>query len=188
MKRSLIGAAVALACICSASTASAQSVNPNPIKLGIAGGLSMPQGDLGDFVSAGYNLTGVLGFQAPMVPVGLRFDLGYNGFGEKDDSGVKLNVLSGTLNGVFNLGMAPTVSPYLIGGVGFYRAKADVDGADEGDATTDLGLNGGLGLRFNLSGFSTFAEARYHMVMSKDDDVEGDSNDSFIPITFGIMF
>jgi len=189
MKRSLIAAAVAVACICTASTASAQSVSP--IRFGVAGGLSIPQGDDADFIGTGYNITGVLGFQAPMVPVGLRFDLGYNGFGEKDDSGVKLNVLSGTVNGIFNMGMAPMVSPYLIGGVGFYRAKADfdgVDGEDEPDATTDLGLNGGIGVRFGLSGFSTFAEARYHYVFSKDEDIEGDENSSFIPITFGIMF
>jgi opacity protein-like surface antigen len=188
MKRSLIGAAVALACICSASVASAQSVSP--IRFGIAGGLSIPQGDDADFVGTGYNITGTLGFQAPMVPVGLRFDLGYNGFGEKDDSGITANVISGTLNGIFNLSAAPAMSPYLIGGVGMYRYKVEIDTplGDGEDSATDIGLNGGIGLRFGLSGFSTFAEARYHYVMNKDDDVEGDSNSSFIPITFGIMF
>ena len=186
MKRSLIGAAVALACICSATTASAQSVNP--IKFGIAGGLSMPQGDFGDGFSSGYNITGVLGFQAPMVPVGLRLDVGYNGFGEKNDSGVKANILSGSVNGIFNLSMAPMVSPYIIGGLGMYRSKLDFDeeiddipGVEENDAQTDFGFNGGIGVRFGLSGFSTFAEARYHKVT-------GDTDASYIPITFGIMF
>ena len=187
MKRSLIGAAIALACVCSASTASAQSVNP--IKFGVAGGLSMPQGDLGDGVSMGYNITGLLGFQAPMVPFGLRLDVGYNGFGEKDDSGIKANILSATVNGMFNLSMAPMVSPYIIGGVGMYRGKLDFDeefddlpGFEEPDAETDFGVNGGIGIRFGLSGFSTFAEARYNHIMS-----EGEST-SYIPITFGIMF
>jgi opacity protein-like surface antigen len=182
MKRSLIVAAVALACICTASSASAQSVNP--IKFGVAGGLSMPQGDFGDVSAMGYNITGVLGFQAPMVPVGLRFDLGYNGFGEKDDNGVTASILSGTLNGVFNLGMAPTMSPYLIGGLGMYRSKVEIDGLGEaGEASsTDFGFNGGIGLRFGLSGFSTFAEARYNHIMTDEEST------SYIPITFGIMF
>ena len=183
MKRSLIGAAVALACICGATTASAQSVSP--IRFGVAGGLTLPQGDDADFVSAGYHILGTLGFQAPMVPAGLRVDLAYNKMGEKDDSGLDYTVLSGTLNGMFNLGMAPTVSPYLIGGLGFYNQKIEAGGEDESE--TNLGLNGGIGLRFGLSGFSTFAEARYHYIFSKDDETGAD-NSSIIPISFGIMF
>ena len=42
-------------------------------------------------------------------------------------------------------------------------------------------------MKFNLSGFSTFAEARYHYVMSKDSKT-GAENTKFIPISFGIMF
>ena len=182
MKRSLIVAAVALACICTASSASAQSVNP--LRFGVAGGLTLPQGDDADFVSTGYHILGTLGFQAPMVPVGLRLDVGYNGFGEKDDNGVTANILSATVNGIFNMSMAPAVSPYLIGGLGMYRSKVEIDGlGDAGEASsTDFGFNGGIGLRFGLSGFSTFAEARYNHIMT-----DGEST-SYIPITFGIMF
>jgi opacity protein-like surface antigen len=183
MKRNLLGAILALALV--APIAGAQSLNP--IKFGVAGGITLPQGDLGDDeegagMGSGYNVQGMIGFQAPMVPVGLRVDVMYNSM--KNDADVDYSNFSGTLNGIFNLGMAPMVSPYLIGGVGMYNQKFDVEGVD---SKTSFGLNGGVGVRFSLSGFSTFAEARYHHVMSEDDE-EGWSNAQFVPISFGIMF
>ena len=68
--------------------------------------------------------------------------------------------------------------PYLIGGVGYYGQKPDVSGAK---SVNDLGLNGGIGAAFQLSGFTTFVEARYHHIMS-------DVTTQFIPVTFGISF
>lgn len=197
MKRSLLSAAVACAFVASASVAEAQ--NMSPVKFGLSAGASIPTGNIGqidgqdvsfsDVVSTGYHVTGHLGFMAPMVPVGLRADVSWNKFGGKDFSGVSapdLSILSGTLNGIFNLSAGMPASPYILAGVGAYRSKPDCSGVDC-DANTDFGLNGGLGMKFNLSGFSTFAEARYHFVMSEDKDT-GAENIKFIPISFGIMF
>ena len=185
MKRNLLGAILALALV--APVAGAQSLNP--IKFGVAGGITLPQGDLGDDeegagMGSGYNLQGMIGFQAPMVPVGLRVDVMYNSL-KNDDADVDYTNFSGTLNGIFNLGMAPMVSPYLIGGVGMYNQKFAA--GDEDISKTSFGLNGGVGVRFSLSDFSTFAEARYHHVMSEDEE-EGWGNAQFVPISFGIMF
>ena len=72
----------------------------------------------------------------------------------------------------------PVMSPYVIGGVGMYNGK--VNGATE--STTDMGLNGGVGLRFSLGGLSTFGEVRYHHVFA-----EGTAY-NYVPLTFGIEF
>ena len=188
MKRSLLTAAACCALVASASVAQAQ--NMSPVKFGVSAGVSIPSGDVADnvsfsdVVSTGYNVTGHLGFMAPMVPLGLRADVSWNKFGEKDNSGIDLSILSGTLNGIFNLSAGMPASPYILAGVGVYRSKADCSGCD---SNNDFGLNGGLGMKFNLSGFSTFAEARYHYIMSEDKDT-GAQNTKFIPISFGIMF
>jgi hypothetical protein len=74
-------------------------------------------------------------------------------------------------------------SPYLIGGVGMYNSKIDADDDEfDTEGQTDFGINIGIGTKFNLSGFGTFAEIRYHNIFT-----EGSST-QFLPITFGIMF
>ena len=189
MKCNLFGAALALALAAPVAHAQVSS----PIKFGVAGGLTIPAGSLKDDVannglglSSGYNLQGMLGVQAPMVPFGLRIDAMYNKM-SNGDINVDYSNWAGTANAIVNLGMAPMVSPYLIGGVGLYNQKLSGGGASE--SKTSFGLNGGAGLRFSLSGFSTFAEARYHYVNSKGDKngISWD-NTSFVPISFGIMF
>jgi hypothetical protein len=57
-----------------------------------------------------------------------------------------------------------------------------VDFDDDSNTRTKFGLNGGAGLRFQLTGFSTFIEARWHTIFT-----EG-SNAQFVPITVGITF
>ncbi len=47
---------------------------------------------------------------------------------------------------------------------------------------TKFGLNGGAGLRFQLTGFSTFIEARWHTIFT-----EG-KNTQMVPISVGISF
>ena len=99
-------------------------------------------------------------------------------------SDVKLNSLAGTLNAMFEMG-GMMASPYLTAGLGLYNLKIDVEGSDEDfdiPDETKFGLNGGAGIKFNLAGFNTFLEARYHHIMTEDDAT------AIIPITFGLMF
>jgi hypothetical protein len=72
-----------------------------------------------------------------------------------------------------------TATPYLIAGAGWYNSKADEDGAE---SSSEFGINGGIGARFALSGFSTFAEVRFHNIFSDPKSAQ------FIPLTFGILF
>jgi hypothetical protein len=86
-----------------------------------------------------------------------------------------------TVNGnlVFAFPGGMTATPYLIAGAGWYNTKADQSGAP---SRNDFGINGGIGARFALSGFSTFAEVRLHNVFSDPDSFR------FVPLTFGILF
>ena len=179
MKRTfLLVAAVGLTLAIPAASADAQ----RPVSFGIVAGASMPTGDAGDQVNTGFNFGASLGFQPAMLPVGVRVDALWNSFEFSDESGEDgdMSVLSATANAVVSLPMAsmPMVSPYLIGGLGLY--SADPGGAE--DRQNEFGWNIGAGLRFNLAGFSTFAEARYNSFSLFDGDF------SYVPITFGIMF
>ncbi|HEU4586637.1 MAG TPA: hypothetical protein VFR95_12865, partial [Gemmatimonadaceae bacterium] len=53
---------------------------------------------------------------------------------------------------------------------------------DADKTQTKFGLNAGAGLRFQLTGFSTFVEARWHTIFT-----EG-KNTQVIPISVGISF
>ena len=176
MKRNVLGvmtAVVALAA--SAPTVQAQ----NPMSFGIAAGATIPTGDLGDVVKTGFHGMATLGFTPAMVPFGVRIDGMYNSMeADTDLFDESLRVIGVTANGIFAM-PAMVASPYLIGGVGYYNS----DFADE--SSSDFGLNVGIGMKFNLSGFGTFAEIRYHNIFNGEDEV---GNSSFIPLTFGIMF
>lgn len=180
MKRSIFGAA-ALALVLSASSVQAQK----PISFGVALGASMPTGDAGDVSKMGYHAMGTLAWSVPTMPVGFRFDAQYNMLSGKDFGGISapdLNILGVTANATWGMPMAASpVSPYLIGGLGMYRSSAS-DCSGSGCSGTDFGFNVGVGTKFALSGFGTFAEVRYHSIQA-----DGGSY-NFIPISFGIMF
>jgi hypothetical protein len=148
---------------------------------GVAAGLSAPTGNFGNSVDAGYNVTGMLTFSAPLAPVGLRVEGSFNEFNYKSTilSGAKARLLSGTANVVFS---SPGImGPYLIGGLGIYDASTSCSGCTL-PSSSKIGFNGGGGFKFGLSGFSAFLEARYHYI-----PVSGSST-SFIPVSFGVTF
>ena len=173
-------AAITMTVVMGASAAEAQS----PIRFGLAGGLSLPQSDLGDFFESGFHGQVMLGFGMMALPVKLRADLTYhslggdeNILGDDDD----LRSISGALNAIVGMG-GIGVKPYLTGGVGLYNWKVG-----DADAENDFGLNGGVGLEFSLTGMSTFLEVRYVKIFVGDDDGD-DLSAAIVPITFGIMF
>ncbi len=173
---SLAIAALAIAAL--GTTASAQSTKP--ISLGVSLGASIPTGDFGDIYQTGYNGTVSLGFNSAGTPLGLRVDGMFNSFPDRSDLVIPRSdyrILGANANLVYAL-PGVGIRPYLIGGGGIYGQKPDIDGAE---TTTDFGLNGGLGASFQLSGFRTFIEARYHHIMS-------DNATQFVPVTFGIAF
>ena len=171
-------ALAAAALVLSAATAAAQA---RP-QLSVGGGVSLPTGDLADGVDAGWHGQVSLGYRPPLYPIGFRIDGAYNDFGAKGASTVDFRAISVTGNVVLE---APglVVRPYLIGGVGLYNTK--VSGAD---GRNNVGLNGGLGLRFRLAEADAFVESRYHAALNAIGSGDGERAAQYVPITFGIAF
>jgi hypothetical protein len=158
-------------------TSSAQSTKP--VSLGISGGVAIPVSDLANDYSTGYNGTISLGFNSYGSPLGFRIDGMYNSMSAKDFVALPdIKIMSANANLVYAL-PGVGVRPYLIGGAGIYGLKSDINGAT---TLTKLGLNGGIGVSFPLTGFNTFVEARLHHVFSDNVATQ------FVPVTFGISF
>ena len=183
--KQIFGAVAGLTLVAAlATSAQAQDMgSTRAFTIGIAGGVTMPMGDFGDFYDTGFNVTGSLGFRPATLPVGLSFDLGYHSLGAGDgdddifDDVGDVRIISGTGNVVIPFTTTGGIRPYVIGGVGFYNF--DSEGVE---GSTDFGLNAGGGLEFALSGFNTFLEARFHSAFTEED------NTNFLPIVFGIKF
>jgi hypothetical protein len=148
-----------------------------PIQLGIAAGASIPTSDLADQTDTGYHVTGVAEIAPMLMPFGVRAELMFNQLKIKGSSD-NLNVFALSGNAIFGL-PGIVISPYLIGGAGYYNSKF----TGLSDSSNDLGLNGGVGAKFRLGTLSTFGEIRYHNVFT-----DGDTDLRLVPITFGILF
>jgi hypothetical protein len=163
-------AVAALVTAFSAADASAQ------IRLAVAGGPTVPLGELNDEFGLGYHvaLSGLLGL--PALPFDVRLEGAFNRFPEGDDY---FQVISGTGNIVLNLPMAG-LSPYIIGGLGAYNSRERHD--DHFDVNeTNLGMNIGAGVSFALPGLGLFIETRFHNVFS-------DTQQRYLPVSFGFRF
>jgi hypothetical protein len=179
MARRLLAAIVVGALTAAPAVAHAQA------SLSISGGVSAPTGDLGDIADLGYHLSAGLDLGGTTGPLGFRLEGGYSSLWLTNGNG-EVRIMSGTANVILNISKTPD-SPYLIAGVGAYNRNYSLVtvGYGYGDGATVLGINAGAGLRFPLKGISTFAEARYHMMLGNHAD---GTNYQFIPITFGVLF
>lgn len=186
MKRSLrmigLAAFVAMPVLASAQES-------RPVSFGVSGGLSMPMGDLGDGVESGFNITGHLGYKpASFANLSFRGDVSFDRWAYKGNVDGNTRAIGVTGNAVYAFPQSSPsmVRPYVLGGVGFYNGKgSDVTvGAItvKAESSTDLGVQAGAGINFNLSGFSTFVEAKFVNVFGDG------SSSSWIPITFGFKF
>ncbi len=149
----------------------------------VAGGATVPVGSLGDVTDIGYNAALGVELGGAAVPVGARLELAYNELGSKGGAGT-VRLITGTANAIFNVGTTRD-APYLIAGVGAYSRSAGSGASGYATQQTVAGVNGGVGLRFALTGLSTFVEARYHMMLGTA--AEG-THYQFVPIAFGIAF
>lgn len=179
MRKSRVPIAV-IAFVAAAGTASAQVATIlKPVQVGVAVGGAFPLSDFGKSFNAGFNVTGMLGINVPLLPVGFRIDAAYNQFGAKGTSNVNAKIAGVSGNVLFGIPGAVIVSPYLIGGVGYYRVSSSATGSV---ASNNFGFNVGAGIKIPLVVFSTFIEARYTRIS----DTGGST--SFAPVTVGVMF
>jgi opacity protein-like surface antigen len=185
----ILGMAAALA---APSVLAAQAAVDKPVSFGVSGGVSMPTGVLDDEAESGFAVAGHVSYQ-PAGVTALRFrgDVSYDRWGiERRLTGgavtANLRALGIMANAMFDVASSSssTVTPYLLGGVGLVSAEVTprTGSARRSESDTNLGIQLGGGLTFQLSGFSTFFEAKYVSALT-----EGD-NATWIPITFGVRF
>jgi len=172
---------IAFSMLAAAGTASAQAATVlKPVQIGVALGGAVPLSDFGKSFNTGYNFTGTIGINPAGLPVGFRIDAAYNQFGAKGTTTVSAKIAGVSGNVVLSMAGAQ-VTPYVIGGVGYYRVSSSATGIG-GVASNHFGFNAGAGLNIPLSGFSTFIEARYNRIS------ENGGSTSFVPVTVGVMF
>ena len=161
------------------------SAQSSAVGFGVSGGLSVPTGDLGDAVDAGYSIAGHV-FLKPSSMKSLRFrgDVSYSGFGYKNID-ASYRSLGFVGNAMLDLSSSGGVKPYVLGGLGAFNGKRSTQvgsAAVVSTGSTDVGIQVGGGLNFQLSGFSTFLEAKYVNVFTENNST------GYIPITFGVRF
>ncbi len=147
--------------------------------VGFGGGLSIPTGDFADGFKTGWLGQVVAGITGPSGVLGGRIDGQYVRHSPDVGTGhIRMIGVNGDL--VWTPGKRPAkMHPYLLGGVGFYNAKAS--GATDGE--TKFAFNLGAGLQIHLKDrMDFFAEGRWVSIRSDP----GSTN--FIPIVVGLRF
>ena len=178
MKKGLRPVMVMILAMAATSPARAQ-LSVMPVHIGIAGGGTIPLGDFGNTFNTGFNATGTVAITPPLLPLGFRIDGAYNQFGSKGTSSLKAKIAGLTANVTYGLG-GFLVTPYLIGGGGYYRVSSSLAGGTA--ASNHGGFNIGGGVNLPLMVFKGFAEARYNHVSTSG------GSTSFVPVTVGLMF
>jgi hypothetical protein len=168
---------------------SAQVAVASPVRFGITGGATIPVSDFSDAAKTGWNAGVLLDVGLPLVPIGFRLDGLWHQFSDKDlpdGSVIKNRIIAGTADVVYTFNSLALTKFYAIGGIGVYNVRTELEGGiipgSTSDTETKFGVNAGLGFRVQLTGFSTFVEARWHDVFTS-----GQSS-QMIPITVGITF
>jgi hypothetical protein len=203
MTRTAIHAAVlGLVLSATAASVSAQAIVSSPVRFGIMGGATVPLSDLSNEEKTGWNAGVLVSIGVPLVPVSFRIDgqwqqLGHKTFTANEAAAATasfpdLRIIDGTANVVYTFGAALPTKFYLIGGAGIYNERFKDPDSDTHADGTKFGLNAGVGFKFQLTGFATFIEARYHNVLHGTAVGDGDNSTAkslqFIPITVGITF
>lgn len=174
----LMRALVVCAVMCSASCA---AVGERPIKLNLAGGVSVPVGSFAETASTGWHGVVGIGYSSRMQPIGLRLDAAHYRFEAEQAAGPTRGITSGTLNLSYRLPMTNSpLSPYLSAGAGAYRLECI--GEPECTSTTKFGWNAGLGTKIAALRLKWFLESRFQAVNTESGNVR------FVPVTLGLTF
>ena len=184
MKRIVRSAAV-LGMVTLATVATAQAQAPGRASFHLAGGVTLPMGEFGDFFGTGWQGLGGVMFGLGSVPFAIRVDgfYGQNG-GDEDVVGpdVKAKFFGGMAGGQFAFGAeGSSVKPYILGQVGMVNSKVSGPGGST-DGETDFAFGGGAGVGFGLGSMAAFVEGQFVSIMT-----EGESS-NYIAARFGIRF
>jgi hypothetical protein len=172
------------------------------VDIGATIGAAVPQGGFSDAAATGLVVNGLIGVRLPGF-LGLRGELLWSrsdldnplireAGGSVPPPSADVSGTVDMIGGIANIVISPptpSVQPYLIGGAGLYRRRVaqDIGGTAEEferirESDSNLGVNGGAGVRFSLAGYAAFIEARYHSVQT-----DGERT-NFIPVAVGFAF
>jgi hypothetical protein len=177
--------------------------------MGIAGGSTMPMGELKTNVNnsynQGWNVTVPFGWDFSHFPLGLRFDVAMDNLTGKpnflDSFGnpatarnVAIYSASGGLK--LNVPLFRTASRfYLMGGGGAHRITGYATSAAGSDsaqtiqnAKTNVGWYGGAGFNFRFGKTALFLESRYINVETKQPVGFAYAKANYLPIILGFQF
>ena len=166
------------------------------VSIGIGGGVSVPVSDAKDAFDNGFNGQGFVRFNLHQLPIQPRLDFTFSKFDVKDvqlqtpgSSGTG-QIFAGIANVQFALTHSGPVRPYIVGGIGAYNTKTDINGVPNvsGTSSTDFGINAGVGTLFKLGSMvHGYVEGRIDNVYSNKGMIDADQV-QVIPVTFGIVF
>lgn len=140
---------------------------------GVTAGIALPVGRLGDDHAAGYALGGVVEYAVSGQPYSLRGEAIVQRFALKSGhAGDDANVLSLGSTIVYRR-QKSAAQTFVSGGIAIYRATKE---------GTRPGFNVGTGVEIPLTGFSSVAEARLHVMLADGRPV------LTIPLTVGVRF
>jgi len=183
------------ACAVVPAVSQAQTSTTRPVSFGVTAGASVPVGDFGDAADLGFTVGAhVLLAPSKMPALAFRGDVTYDRWALKGIGSALVDGNASTLgvmgNVIFRSSSAMAIKPYVIGGAGLLSSNSSgsVAGVNfSSDRTNNFGVQAGGGLEFQLSGFTTFIEAKFVNAFSKDSN-DKRQNTNWIPITFGIRF
>ncbi len=178
--------------------------------MGIAGGSTMPMGDLKTSINnsylTGWNVTMPFGWDFSGFPLGLRFDLAMDNLTAKGNfldsggnpvQGRNVAIFSGSGGLKLNVPIFRTTSRfYLLGGAGAHRITGyatAANGTDSAqtikDAKTNVGWYGGAGLNFRFGKTALFLESRYINIDTKQPPVGfAYKKTNYLPVIMGFQF
>ena len=148
--------------------------------LRVGGGISSPNGRMGDFLGSGYHGRVMLNLGVPVAPVSLRFEGAMHRFNASGTDAGEMDQLNGTLGAEVTLGLAG-IEPYLFVGWGKYRQEYSAD-FGPGDSQTHPGYHAGFGVEAGILGLGGFVEVR---IVNVSRDI---SDSRYVPLTVGIRF
>lgn len=179
---------------------------PRPVTVGIAVGATMPISDFANDTKTGYHGAGYLQYEPAGGIWGVRGEASYHRSDFTDEAlgDIGADPDDDITNSITHVGVAAvllgrgrdrTVTPYALGGLGYYRVTVSASGGSISSSVSEsgFGFNGGAGLRFGRAvGF--FIEARYHQfsITAEDEDdplaTEVKSTFRMIPVSIGVRF
>lgn len=189
-------ALLSLSSLAHAQMSSAETGSNRIVSFGIGGGVAVPVSDAKDAFNNGFNGQGFVRFNLHQLPIQPRIDFTFSKFDVKDvhlqtpgSSGTG-QIFAGIANVQFALTHSGTIRPYIVGGIGAYATKTDINGVPNvsGKSSTDFGINAGAGVLFKLGTMvSGYAEGRIDNVYSNKGLINADQV-QVVPVTFGVVF